>query len=52
MSEAETLCDRIGILLDGKLAAEGTLADLLRRTGRPTLDAAFFSLADQGAAHV
>jgi ABC-2 type transport system ATP-binding protein len=31
LEEAETLCSRIGILLAGRLAAEGTLAELRRR---------------------
>ncbi len=54
MSEAELLCDRIGILLDGTLVAEGTLAELLAQTGTTTLDAAFFALAKEkgGTTHV
>ncbi|MEJ2483599.1 MAG: ABC transporter ATP-binding protein, partial [Gemmatimonadota bacterium] len=31
LEEAETLCSRIGILLNGRLAAEGTLEELRRR---------------------
>jgi sodium transport system ATP-binding protein len=50
LSEAETLCDTVGILLDGRLAAEGSVADLQSRTGTTTLDRAFFALAtEQGA---
>ena len=33
LEEAETLCDRIGILDHGKLLAEGTLAELKQRLG-------------------
>jgi ABC-2 type transport system ATP-binding protein len=33
LEEAETLCDRIGILDHGKILAEGTLAELKRRLG-------------------
>jgi len=47
LSEAETLCDTVGILLGGRLVAEGTVTDLKTRTGTTTLDQAFFSLAHQ-----
>ena len=33
MSEAEELCDRIGIIVDGRKIAEGTLGELLHETG-------------------
>ncbi|MEI8095101.1 MAG: ABC transporter ATP-binding protein [Spirochaetales bacterium] len=53
MSEAETLCDRVGILLEGHLAAEGTVAELQARTATTSLDAAFFAIAaQQGVSHV
>lgn len=42
MSEAQKLCDRIGIIIDGKKTAEGTLADLLSETGAKDLEDAFF----------
>lgn len=42
MSEAEKLCDRIGIIIDGCKVAEGTLADLLRDTDAEDLEEAFF----------
>jgi len=45
MSEAEKLGDRIGILIDGKLAAEGTLRELLDSHGESTLEDLFFSLS-------
>jgi len=41
MSEAEKLCDTIGIIHDGKLLAEGTLAELRRRVGVDELDEIF-----------
>ena len=44
MSEAEKLCDRIGIIIDGCKVAEGTLEELLRRTGTKDLEDAFFEL--------
>ena len=34
MEEAERLCDRIGIIDEGELKAEGTLAELTRSVGR------------------
>ncbi|HEX8580895.1 MAG TPA: ABC transporter ATP-binding protein [Acidimicrobiales bacterium] len=34
MEEAERLCDRIGILDDGRLVAEGTRRELVRRLGQ------------------
>lgn len=42
MSEAEKLCDRIGIVIDGKKVAEGTLDALLKATGMDNLEDAFF----------
>jgi sodium transport system ATP-binding protein len=44
MSEAEKLCDVIGIIHDGKLRAEGSLADLLARTGGPDLEECFVKI--------
>ncbi len=41
MSEAERLCDVIGIIHGGRLRAEGTLAELLARTGEAGLEEAF-----------
>ena len=42
MSEAEKLCDRIGIVIAGKKVAEGTLAELLADTQTDNLEDAFF----------
>lgn len=44
MSEAEKLCDRIGIIVDGRKIAEGTLGELLHETGAKDLEDAFFEL--------
>jgi len=38
MSEVEKLCDRIGIIHDGRLLADGTLADLRQRFGKQDLE--------------
>lgn len=42
MSEAEKLCDHIAIIIDGRLSAQGTLQELLERTGTKDLEDAFF----------
>jgi ABC-2 type transport system ATP-binding protein len=47
MAEAERLCARIGFLAHGKLIAEGTSADLIRRCSAQTLDDAFIKLTGQ-----
>ena len=37
LEEAEQLADRVGIIADGRLVAEGTPAELKARVGQPTL---------------
>ena len=44
MTEAEKLCDRIGIIIGGKKVMEGTLEEILRTTGTNDLEDAFFEL--------
>ncbi len=44
MSEAEKLCDRVGIIIDGKKVTEGTLPELLAETNAADLEDAFFQL--------
>jgi sodium transport system ATP-binding protein len=41
MSEVEKLCDRIGIIHDGRLLAEGTLGELRARYGESDLEEIF-----------
>jgi sodium transport system ATP-binding protein len=48
MSEAQKLCDTIGIIHGGSLRAEGTLAQLLERTGEPDLEECFVKIVAQG----
>jgi len=48
MLEAERLCDRIGIIHQGKLLEIGTLSEILSRTGMKTLEDAFIHLAKVG----
>ncbi|MDE6956619.1 MAG: ABC transporter ATP-binding protein [Lachnospiraceae bacterium] len=44
MSEAQKLCDRIGMIVDGKKICEGTLDEILQKTGAEDLEDAFFTL--------
>ena len=44
MSEAEKLCDRIGIIIDGKKRAEGTLQELLDETRTQDLGRCFLPI--------
>ncbi|BCN28975.1 ABC transporter ATP-binding protein [Anaeromicropila herbilytica] len=44
MSEAEKLCDRIGIIINGKKVTEGTLNEILEETKTSDLEDAFFQL--------
>jgi len=47
MSEAEKLCDRIGVIIDGKKVTEGSLEEILRETQAEDLEDAFFELYRQ-----
>ncbi len=44
MSEAEKLCDTIGIIINGKKVIEGNLTSIIERTGGSDLEDAFFEL--------
>lgn len=44
MTEAEKLCDRIGIIISGQKVMEGTLSEILEATGSEDLEDAFFHL--------
>ena len=44
MSEAEKLCDRVGVIVDGKKVAEGTIQELLEQNQARDLEDAFFAL--------
>ncbi len=50
LDEAETLCDRIGLLHEGRLIAEGDLAVLQRQAGYRRLTEIFLELTGQQAA--
>lgn len=47
MEEAEQLSDRIAIMIDGKIAACGTLSELEQRTGKTGLENAFVEIAER-----
>ncbi len=47
MTEAEKLCDRIGIIINGVLVMEGTLKEILAKTRTNDLEDAFFELYKQ-----
>lgn len=47
MSEAEKLCDRIGIIINGIKVIEGTLPEILEETQAIELEDAFFELYKQ-----
>jgi len=44
MLEAEKLCDRLAVVDQGRLLAEGTPAEVMQRTGTTNLEAAFLDL--------
>jgi len=49
MSEAERLCDRIGIIHKGRILAEGSLDELRGATGERYLESIFVQLVGEGA---
>ena len=50
MEEAEALCDRVGIMKEGKLLAVGTVEELKAQTGCEKLEEIFIQLIRKGAA--
>ncbi len=44
MDEVETLCDRILVLKEGKEVASGTVAEIVLKSKRDTLEEAFLTL--------
>jgi sodium transport system ATP-binding protein len=47
MSEVEKLCDRIGIIHEGRMRAEGTPTELRARTGLTDLESIFIQLVEE-----
>ena len=50
LEEAESLCDRIGIMAHGELCAEGTADQLKARAGADNFEEAFITIAGDGIA--
>jgi sodium transport system ATP-binding protein len=48
MDEVELLADRVGVLNDGRLVAEGTLDELMRATNQKSLARAFLHIVEGG----
>lgn len=48
MTEAEILCDRIGLINNGSMLTIGTSQELYKMTGKANLQEAFVSLIDKG----
>ena len=46
LEEAESLCDRVAVMIDGKIRAMGTVEELLALTGTDSLENAFIALSD------
>ncbi|MFC4453380.1 ATP-binding cassette domain-containing protein [Deinococcus sonorensis] len=49
MSEVEEVCDRVAVLERGELLAVDTVGGLLRRSGQPNLERAFFAMVQARA---
>ena len=47
MEEAEALADEIFVMIDGKVAANGTLSELEARTGKKGLEEVFVKIAEE-----
>lgn len=47
MNVAEKICDQIGIILNGKIVASGTLSEILEQTKTIELEDAFFKLFEE-----
>lgn len=50
LEEAESLCDRIGIMAHGELCAEGTADELKAQAGTDNFEEAFITIAGEGIA--
>jgi ABC-2 type transport system ATP-binding protein len=48
LEEVEALSDRIGVMAKGKLAAVGTVSEIIKQTGSSDLEDAFVALAGGG----
>ena len=48
LEEAESLCDRIGVMAHGVLCAEGTAEELKKKAGTDDFEEAFITIAGEG----
>lgn len=48
MEEAEKLSDKLAVMINGKIKAEGSVQDLLKKTGQSSLEDAFIAIAEEG----
>lgn len=48
LEEAESLCDRIGIMVKGELVAEGTAEELIQSVKAASFEDAFVKIAEEG----
>jgi ABC-type multidrug transport system ATPase subunit len=46
LDQVEEICSRVGIIGQGRVLAEGTLAELCAQTNTPNLRRAFFAIVD------
>ena len=51
MHDAERLCDRVGIIVDGTIVAGGATAEVVRATGTANLEEALLALMGRRAGH-
>ena len=49
MSEVELLANRVGIIAGGRLVAEGTIEEILTRSGESNLAKAFLQIVREAA---
>lgn len=47
MSLVEKLCDRVAVIMEGACVIEGTIPEVLQKTGKSDLEDAFFYLLDE-----
>ncbi len=52
MPEVEALCDRIVVIAEGRVVADGTLDELRRQVGQRDLEEVFLSTVSEGARKV
>lgn len=48
MEEAEKLSDALAVMMNGKIKAQGTVQEILQKTGMSSLEDAFIAIAEEG----